>query len=108
KDLGAAGRTAGRRREGGSSLRPRVEVCCDDLRDDLAGLLDLHEVADAHVLAGELDEVVQRGPADRGAREEDGLEVGDGGELARLADRDGDLEQAALLALGCELVSDAP
>ena len=43
----------------------------DDLGDHVAGLAQHHGVADEHALAAHLVGVVQRGPLDRGARDDD-------------------------------------
>ena len=54
------------RREDEGDLRPvaGLDLDPDDLRDDLAGLLDHDRVADPDVLAGDLVGVVQAGPLD--------------------------------------------
>src|SRR5262245_38784104 len=84
--LGAAGRARRRALEAPRGRRPRRDVDADHLRDDLARLLDPDSVADPHVLALELDEVVQRRSRYGGAGDEYGLELGHGRELAALAD----------------------
>ena len=63
------------------ALRPcgrLSEHDAEDLRDDVAGALHDHRVADAHVLARDLVLVVQRGVGDDDAADRHRLELGDG------------------------------
>ena len=59
------------------ALRALLEDDPDDLGDDVAGLVQQHGVADAHVLACDLVLVVQRAAAHRRAGDERRLEHGD-------------------------------
>ena len=72
------------------ALRPLVGDDADDLRDDVAGALHDHRVADAHVLARDLVLVVQRGVGDDDAADGDRLEPGDRRQRAGAADLDVD------------------
>ena len=78
-------------RVGGTFLRDHA----NDRGDDFAGLLDNDRIADADVFAADLVFIVQGGPRDRAAAEEDGLEFGDRGEDTGAADLDGDVAQDA-------------
>ena len=71
--------------------RPLVDDYLDDLRDDVAGPLDDHGVADADVLLGDVVLVVQRRPADDDTAHGDGGEPGDGGEGPGAPDLDADV-----------------
>ena len=66
----------------------------EHLRDDLAGLLDRHAIADAHVELADLVGVVERGARHGGAAELDGVHVRDGRERAGTADLNGDRAHA--------------
>ena len=90
-DHGApAGRAAGRKHEWGASRGPPRGIDADDGGDHLAGLLHENVVAHAYVLPGDLVAVVQGRARHRCAREENGLELGNGGEDARAAHLDRD------------------
>ncbi len=80
----------------------------DHLRDDLAGLLDHDGVADLDVLAEDLVGVVQARPLHGRAGKDDGSEVGDGGQLAGLADLDVDPDQLRDRLLGLVLERNHP
>ena len=80
----------------------------DDLRDDLARLLDDNGVADADVFAADFAEVVECGVLDGGAGDEDRLHVGPRRELAGLADLPIDCEQPGRGLFGGVFVGDAP
>jgi hypothetical protein len=78
------------------------------LGDDVAGLADEHGVAGAHVPAGDLVLVVQRGEADGGAGDHHRLQLRERGGHTGPPDRHLDvLEQGGAL-LGRELVRDRP
>ena len=104
----AAGGAVRRRLPALGALGARLEHHLDHLRDDLARLLDQHRVADAHVLAVDHVEVVQRGARDDGAAERDRHQVRHGRERAGAPDVCRDGEHARGLALGSELVGDGP
>ena len=75
-------------------LRPFLPLFEDDANhrgNDFAGLLDNDGIADADVFAADLVFIVEGGPRNGAAAEEDGLEFGDRGEHAGAADlnRDG-------------------
>ena len=72
-------RRPGRPREhvGLGVLRPLVEDDAQHLRDDVAGALHDHGVADADVLARDLVLVVQRGVGDDDAADRHRLQLGD-------------------------------
>ena len=80
----------------------------DDLGDDVAGALQDHGVADAHVLARDLVLVVQGGVADHDAADGDGRKAGDGGEGAGAADLDVDAFQHGGRLLRRKFVRDGP
>ena len=87
---------------------PQVFFDADDVRDDLARLLDDDRVADADVLAGDLLGVVQADAADRRAGDLHRLQVGRGREGAALADGDEDVVDARGRFVLLELVGDEP
>ena len=66
--------------------RPLVEHDLENLRDDVAGALHHHRVADAHVLARDLVLVVQGGVGDDDAADGHRLELGDRRQRAGAAD----------------------
>ncbi len=79
-----------------------------DLGDDVAGLVQHDPVADAHVLAPDLVEVVERGPRDRGAGHQHRREVRHRRERAGATDVGDDVLDHGLHLLGRELVGDGP
>ena len=66
-----------------------------DVRDDVAGALEQHRVADADVLALDLVHVVQRDVADGDAADRHRLELGDRRQHAGAADRRDDAQDAS-------------
>ena len=96
------------RRHRSQAARPLVEDDADDLRNDLARLLDDHRVADADVLAADFAQVVERGVLHRRAGDEDRLHVGPRRELARFADLPIDADEFRDGLLGRVFVGDAP
>ena len=80
----------------------------DDLGDDVAAALDGDEVADADAETGDLIGVMQRSAGDRGAADEDGLELGDGCDLAGAPGLEGDAEELRDAGAGGELVRNGP
>ena len=80
----------------------------EDLRDDLAGLLDADGIAFADVLAGDLVGVVQRRAGDRRTGEQDGVEFGDGRDGAGAADLHADLAEDGLGLVRRELERHGP
>ena len=87
---------------------PPVGYHPDDFRDNLAGLLNDHGVADAHVKPANLVFIVQRGTLDRRASEEDRFQFRDRGECAGAADLDGDGFELRLGLVGRILEGHAP
>ena len=79
-----------------------------DLRDDVAGLVEQDAVADAHVLAAHLVEVVERGPGHGRAGHEHRPQVRDRCQRPRPADVGHDVLDHGLDLLGRELVGDGP
>ena len=80
----------------------------DDGGDDLARFLDEDFRADVDAFFGDLVLVVQGGAGDGGAGNQDGIELGDGGQHAGAADLDGDVAEDGFLLLGEELVGGGP
>ena len=80
----------------------------DDLRDDVPGLAQHDEVADAHALARHLGGVVQGGARDRRPGHEHRLHDPERGDPARAPDLDVDVEQARVDLLGRVLVGGRP
>ena len=80
----------------------------EDLRDDLAGLLDADGVAFADVLAGDLVGVVQGRSGDGRAGQQDGIEFGDGRDGAGATDLHADLAEDGLGLVGRELERHGP
>ena len=106
--VAAAGRAAVGKLVGLGALRALLRHDADDLRDDVAGALHDHGVADAHVLARDLVLVVQRGVGDDDAADSHRLEPGDGRQRAGAADLDVDVVEHGHRLLGGELVRDRP
>ena len=92
----------------GRSFGPGGEHRADDLGDDVAGPADDDRVARADVLGPDLVLVVERGPLDVGAADEDRLEHRERRGPAGAADRHLDVEQRGGALLGRELVGDGP
>ena len=80
----------------------------DQVGDDVAGSLDQHGVAHAHVLPAHLVLVVQAHVGHRDAGQLDRLELRGGGERARLAHVDRDRDHAGGGLARRELVGDGP
>ena len=78
------------------------------LGNHVAGAPHDHRVADAHALAAQLEQVVQRGVAHRRAADEHRLELGHRRQLAGAADLDLDAVQPRLLLLRRVLVRHRP
>ena len=72
--------------EGPGAFRPELRKDAQDLRDDVAGALDHHRVADADVLAGDLVLIVQRGIRHHHASDGDRLEPRHRGQRAGAPD----------------------
>ena len=85
-----------------------VEHDLDHLRDDVAGALDRHRVADPHVEPLDLVLVVQRRVLHHHAADRDRLELGDRRQRAGAADLDLDVAHDGRRLLGGELVRDRP
>ena len=80
----------------------------DDLGDHVAGLAQHHGVADEHALAAHLVGVVQRGPLDRGTRDDDRGHHAERRHPSGAADVDLDVEELGVDLLGRVLVGDRP
>ncbi len=80
----------------------------DDLRDHVAGALQHHGVADAHILAGDLVLVVQRRARDQHAADIDRRQPRHRGQRAGAADLDVDVFQHGGGLLGGEFPGDRP
>ena len=106
--VAAAGRTHGRKDVGLGALRPFLRNDAQHLRDDIAGALDGHGVADAHVFARDLVLVVQRRVLHHHAADRHRFELGDRRERAGAADLDLDRVDDRYRLLGRELVRDRP
>ena len=86
---------------------PRFEDA-EDLRNDVAGALQFHRVADADVLAGDFVFVVQGGVLHEHAADIDRGEAGAGGERAGAADLDFDIFEQRAGAFGGEFPGGGP
>jgi hypothetical protein len=75
--MAAASRADGRKAESFRTLRPLSFNHPENLRDDVAGALDDHPVADAHVFSRDLILIVQRGVLHHDAAHSHRLELGD-------------------------------
>ncbi len=80
----------------------------DNLRNDIAGALHDHRVADANVLAGDFVLVVQRGVRHDDAADGDGLEARDRRQRAGAPDLNFDAAQDRRRALGREFMRRPP
>ena len=106
--VAAAGRADRGKAESLGALRPLLFNDAENLRNDVAGALDDHRVADAHVLARDLVLVVQRGVLHDDAADGDRLELGDRRQRAGAADLDLDVAEDGGRLLGGEFVGDGP
>ena len=89
-------------------LRPQFFDEAQHLRDDVAGALDAHGVADAHVQPLDLVLVVQGGARHRHAADGDRLQHRDRRQRAGAADLDDDVFQHGLRLLGGEFMRRGP
>ena len=89
----------------GGTLR---EVYADDLRDDLAALLDVNHIARADVQLGHLFGVVQRGAPHGGSGEQHRFEVGHGRHGSRAPHLERHAVEARQGLFGLELISYGP
>ena len=85
---------------------PFFKVDADDFGDDIPPLFNGDEIANSDVFPGDLLLIVQRGARNGTAREKNRLELCNGGEDARPADLDGDIENAGMGLFGRELIGD--
>ena len=106
--MAAADRADVRKLVGLGALRPLLQHDAEHLRDDIAGALDDHGVADAHVLARDLVLVVQRRVLHDDAADGDRLELGHRRQRAGAADLDVDVVDDRGRLLGREFVRDRP
>ena len=90
------------------ALRPLLRHDAEHLRDHVAGALDRHGVADAHVEPRDLVGVVQRRVLHHHAADRDRLELRDRRERAGAPDLDLDVAHHRRRLLGRELVRDRP
>ena len=97
-----------RKHERLSAIGALLEQDLEHLRDDVAGALHGDGVADAHVLAGDLVFVVQRGVGDHDAADGDRMQFGHRGERTGAPDLDLDRLHAGGGALGREFVRHRP
>ena len=104
--MAAAGGAHGGKAESFRALGPLAFNHAENLRDDVAGTLDDHRVADAHVLARDLVLIVQRGVLHHDAADGHRLELGDRRERAGAAHLDLDVAQDRGRLLGREFVGD--
>ena len=88
--------------------RPFVRDHPQHLRDHVAGALDFHRVADAHVEAGDLVGIVQGRVLHHDAADRDGGELGDRGQRAGAADLDFDRINGSRRLLRRKLVRQRP
>ena len=107
-DGAAAARADGRHLEVHGVGRAQLGHVPHDLGNHVARLVDDDGVAHAHVAAAHLVDVVQRGARDGGARDHDGVELGDRRQHARAAHLDADLAQHGALFFRRELEGDGP
>ena len=108
RDAAAAHRAFARHAEIRNVAVARTIDPADHFGDDIAGAPDDHRVADAHVLAPHLEQVVQRRVRDRRAADEHRLELGDRRQLAGAADLDLDRVQQRRLLLRRVLLRHRP
>ena len=104
----AAHRAGARHAEVGHVGRPGSGHAADHLGDHVAGAAHDDLVAHAHALAPQLEHVVQRRVAHRGAAHEHGLQLGHRRQLAGAADLDVDAAQRGGLLLRRVLVRHRP
>jgi hypothetical protein len=88
--------------------RPAVEHDPDDLRDDVAGALDDHRIADPHVFAGDFVRVMQGGALHHHPADRDRFEHRGRGQRALASDRDHDAAHDRLRLLGGKFVRERP
>ena len=93
--VAAAGGADGGKAESFRALRPLRFNHAENLRDDVAGALDDHGVADAHVFPRDLILIVQRGVLHHDAADGHRLELGDRRQRAGAADLDLDVAQGS-------------
>ena len=106
--MAAAHRADLREYVGLRTRRPLLQHDAEHLRDDIAGALDAHGVADPHVLAGDLVLVVQRRIGDDDAADGDRLEPRHRGQRPGAADLDVDAVEDGGRLLGREFVRRRP
>ena len=106
RGVAAAGRADVGKLESFRALRPLLLNHAENLRNDVAGALHDHRVADADVLARDLVLVMQRGVLHHDAADGHRIELGDGRERAGASDLDVDVAQDGGRLLGGEFVGD--
>ena len=107
-DRRRAHRTDGRHLVFALVARALAREGANDLRDDVAGLLEHDVVPDPDVLPSDLVEVVERRPRDRRAGDLGRLQVGDRRQRSGPADVRDDVLDDGLDLLGRELEGDRP
>ena len=90
------------------AARPLVFDDAEHLRNDVAGALDRHRVADANVEPRDLFGIVQRGVLHHDAADGHRFELGDRRQKAGAADLDFDVPDDGRRLLGREFVRDRP
>src|SRR5215471_7489132 len=80
----------------------------EHLRNDVAGALNFHRIADTHIEPGDFVGVVQRRVLHHDAADRDRLELGDRRERAGAADLDFDVLEHGDRTLGGKFVRDRP
>ena len=106
--VAAAGRAFVGEDKGRRVRRPVFQHWTQYLRDHIAGALQDHGIAHAHILAGDLVLIMQGGAADHDAADIHRLQIGDRGQGAGAADLDFDVEDPGLCLLGREFMGNRP
>ena len=89
-------------------FRALLEIDADDLRDDIARALQLHDIAFADILARDFVFVMQRGAAYDHAADSNGFQFGDGRERACAPDLNDDFFEPRRRLFGGEFMRDRP
>ena len=84
------------------------DIYCHHCGNNFAGFFNANGVADSDIFAFDFFFVVEGSPADGGAADEDGFQLGNGGEDAGTADLDGDGFQCGFGLLGGIFVGHGP
>ena len=84
------------------------DIDCHDRGNNFAGFFHADGVADSDIFASDFFFVMEGSPADGGAADEDGFQLGNGGEDTGTADLDGDGFQYGFSLLGGVFVGHGP